>query len=219
MRSTFYTEMKSQAWLKGVTWVGLLPVGILILLLAKPLYQHAYDDRGFGTFHGFVRGNFFASDDGFMSISFAGRTEPEWRWSRPTNYRYDDVDFVWDSDSAHGEGILNLPTMTLEHSGEFTKIDQDWFLRLDGNEPSAKAFMDLLIAARDGTLPRPRHHWHHFEGAIEGRLTHFSLGFRYSYPILIYGFVWIFATIIVLMRRKKPTEVEQPAHGDAEESV
>lgn len=204
-------KMKSKAWLKRVAWVVLLPSGVLLLLLAKPLYQHRYDDRGFGTFHGFARGSFSASDGEFMFIRFEGRTEPEWRWSRPINYRYVDVDFEWDAGTTSREGVLNLPTMTLEHSHKSAKIDQDWFLRLNGHEPSAKAFMNLLIAARDGTLPRPRHHWHHFEGDLHGTLAHFSLGSRYPYSIPIWGFVWAFATIIVLMRRKKPTEAEQAA--------
>lgn len=201
--------MKSRTWLKRVAWVSLLPVVALVLLWAKPLYQHHYDDRGIGMFHGFAGGNFSATDEGFMFIRFEGRTESEWRWARPTNYRYIDVDFEWDAGNTRGEGMLNLPTMTLKHSDESTTIDRDWFLGLNGHEPSAKAFMDLLIAARDGTLPRPQHHWHHFEGAIDGTLAHFSLGSRYPYSILIWGFVWTFATIIILMRRKKPTEAEQ----------
>jgi hypothetical protein len=205
--------MKTRAWLKRVAWVGLLPAGVLLLLWAKPFYQHRYDDRGFGTFHGFAGGGFITTVERAMSISFEGRTEPEWRWARPTNYRYVDVDFEWDAGGIGGEGQLNLPTMTLTQSDESLTIDRDWFLQLSGHESSATEYMDFLIAAREGTLPRPRHHPHHLDGAINGTLAHFSLGSRYPYSILIWGAVWAFATIFLLMRRKRPTEAEQA--GDA----
>ncbi|MFT7303544.1 MAG: hypothetical protein ACI8UZ_002386 [Akkermansiaceae bacterium] len=209
--STFCQKMKSRARLKRVVWVGLLPVGALLLLLANQFYQHRYDDSGFGTFHGFAGGSFSTTDEDFMFIRFEGRTKSELRWSRPVNYRYVDVDFEWEAESSSGEGVLNLPTMTLEHLDESTKINEEWFIGLNGHEPSAKAFMNLLIAARDGTLPRPRHHWHHFDGDLDGTLAHFSLGSRYPYSILVWGIVWAIATIIVLMHQKKPIEAEQVA--------
>ncbi len=162
--------MKLRVWEKAILWVILLPIGVLVLLFAKPLYRHPYDDRGFGRFYGFAGGT-FASREGFLFIKFEGRTKPEWRWAPPSNYSYGDVNFEWDAGSTKGSGQLNLPSMTLTTSDGVTSIDRDWFLSRNDHENTATTYMDLLTAARDGTLPPPRHHWHRFHDTVDGRLA------------------------------------------------
>jgi hypothetical protein len=191
--------MKLLRWHRWVAWVALLPVGILFLQFAQPLYRNRSDDRGFGTFYGFAGGKFF-SDEVFMFIRFEGRTKPEWRWARPPNYRYSEMDFEWDTEDSNGSGRLDLTSMMLENSDGTTPIDHEWFYRMTEQEDLATAFMDLLNSARDGTLPKPRHHTHYLHEKITGSLAHFSCGRRYPYALLVWAFIWMAATVYRLIR-------------------
>jgi len=79
--------------MKHLAWVALLPGGILLLMLARPLYQHRYDDQGFGIFYGDFRGSYIPLDGSNGSVVISGETIPEWRWARPTNYKYPIIKF------------------------------------------------------------------------------------------------------------------------------
>ena len=193
---------------KAVGWLCLLPLGILFL--PTLIGHHPYDDRGVGSFGGFVSGRFGVLDE-FVSMNFEGRSSSEWRWSRPSNYRYSELEFEWYSRGQSGDGSLDLSDMMLDTSSGPIAIDKKWFMQLPCDEELAEEFMAVLIAARDGSLPRPRHHNYYFEAPLDGRLSHWSLGFRLPYESFSWAVLWTLATLVFLARGIAQRRSEQDA--------
>ena len=188
----------------------LLPTGGVLTHIGSSLLRHRYDDRGAGTFYGFVKGHLRSESD-YYSIIIEGRSEPRWHWSNPGNYAYQTLTIEWDADGAVGKGELDLATLTMTSDGstfQFTEQAlRDMLLPQNSwQEPPSHAEIEELyafvVSAGQGTLPPPRHHGHSFEGPLYGHLTHFSLGSRIPHAVLAWPVVWLVIVAFVLLKQR-----------------
>lgn len=179
-------------------WIGLLPVGALLLLIFTAIARPTSGSNGFGSQYGFVRGHYADLESG-QTLEFSGTTQPEWRWSRPAGFQYSELQFGWESPHDDLEGVLDLSSMRLTSDGRSVVINRDWFVEQGCRAEIAAAYMDLLTGARDGTLPRPRHHGHSYDPSegdpYMGTLTHFSLGTIYPHSLVVWLAIWIIASL------------------------
>ena len=176
----------------------LLPVGAIVVLLVSGMFRHRYDDSGFGSFYGEVHGRFFTED---FFIGFRGRTQPRWRWVHPENYTYKSLDIEWAGKETAGSGKLILPSCVLERFDSSGIVAEDDLRELltggehDGVSPAARSVVErvylLSVDAGRGKLPLPRHHSYSYDEPAGGSLTHFSLGWRFPYSILVWVLVWV----------------------------
>ena len=191
-------------------WLLLLPGMIFLLMLIDARLTHPYDDNGFGRYYGFFKAKFSSWDDGFVVIE--GRSDPEWRWSPPSNYSYRETKFEWSRRGSKESGDLYLPTMTLVRDGVQTKLDSDWFQQFTKRDDFTEEVLKVLNEARDGRLLGPRHHPYSYgEGWDQRSLTHFSLGLRFPYSVLIGVVAWLTALLYFLTSRVRNARAEQAA--------
>lgn len=203
----FCLKMNRKTTLKTIGWVLLFPGGIILLQFVLWLFTSRGSIDDFGRFHGVLTAS-LADKNNCSSLTINGQTLPEWKVERPSNFTYSDLDFEWiewPSEITH-KGTLHLSRMTLVTSSGTVKLDHDWLLQRVEDEYTATAYLDFLMSARDGTLPRPRHHTYYPEGMIEGRLSHFSLGFCLSRKVLWWGVMWVCFSIILLLRQALPRQ-------------
>ena len=114
-------------------------------------------------------------------------------------------------------GTLFLDSLSFQarENGAFTKeILATWLLgKTNASVASLRgidAIYNYVLAARDGVLPAPNHHGHHFKNPIRGTIYHFRLGIGIAGYVYIWVYLWtlgVFIGATVLPRSKRPSHL------------
>jgi hypothetical protein len=201
--------------------VLLLPVGAVAIAFLNSVVRPRYSDSGAGEFYGSVTGYFsgaFNDESVPYDFHFEGTSKRAWRWANPGNYQYSTLELEWEtSGRIKGHGTLDLSTFIISTASEIIALEtaedlqellsgeEDWHKPVPQDE--AEALYGLLVSANEGTLPRPRHHYHRFE-EFDGHISHFSLGTRIPYALIAWPLIWL-AIVIFVATKKRRLSIEE----------
>jgi hypothetical protein len=179
----------------------LLPAGGVAVILLDGLLKQRYDDSGFGSFHGFLQAKLlFVGSNHSFSVTSEGTSPSEWRWMPPSNYCYQQLDLDWNGEASEGKGHLDTRSLTLKLPDRSTNLSQSALSNLllgsslstlPPEELEAVIYVhSVILDARDGRLPPPRHHPRSRKDIVHCSMCHYSLGWRFPHSLCLWGAAW-----------------------------
>ena len=203
------TAKPRRFWLLQIAGVvALLPVGLYIIGTGLLPYGYAAYGHFYGSFHADIAG----VEDPSIWVTLNGRSRPRWQWSRPSNFSYTSLEIRWTrEDDSGGTALADLASSQMSIAGSVTELSEeslrDLLLGPGRVSPSpeeaelVKYSYSLLLDAKNGRLPAPRHHPYHFKDPAYTMMTHFSLGNHYPYAVTVWVMICLVLLAAILVRQ------------------
>ena len=186
-----------------------LPIGCVFANWSSGRLHHDYYDPPTGYYHGFLQARFLEVRPPVFSFSITGESTPQWHWSRPSNFAYQELHLEWSGLASNGTARLALPSFRYaspSQSGLLTQpLLRSWLVQsTHAGEAEATrqvdALWELLNQASVGALPPPRHH-HHTITSPQGTIAHFLVGFGVYRLVYVWMAVWFVLTFAAVRHR------------------